>query len=212
MRIRLLLAAGLLALTLGIAPLALATESTDEDTSTSSSEKDEASLNKRIEALKKKLRITLKESEKTRLKARCLPAQALVKKVHTRFGNKVVTRTQAYSELSKVLDKLVEKLKAKEANTTTLESYIAVLKTKIAVYETDLADYKQKLSDLKDMDCKADPEAFKAALEAARTARDKLIQDITAVRTYVKETIKLELLTIRKSLETQDTEETTTNQ
>lgn len=55
------------------------------------------------------------------------------------------------------------------------------------------------------MDCAADPDAFKASLEASRTALAKLSPDAKDISTYMTETIKPILKTIREQLEAQKT-------
>ena len=52
------------------------------------------------------------------------------------------------------------------------------------------------------MDCVTDPTGFKASLETARTARQKVATDATDIRTYVTGTIKPTLAKLRQQLET----------
>ncbi|MGH7249826.1 MAG: hypothetical protein ACREGC_02530, partial [Minisyncoccia bacterium] len=136
-------------------------------------------------------------------------AQTKIGVLQTRFGNSVVTRTKAYDNLESRLDKLTTNLKAKSVDTTTLEQQITELKSKITTYNTDLTAYKQSLSDLKAVDCKTDPDGFQAALQAARSAHDTLVNDALAVRTYLVDTIRPTLESIAKSLESTSTNNST---
>lgn len=179
-----------------------------DDSNTSSNTRSEkkketaAEFKKRLDDQKTKYKVKLAAAQKLALKGKCKPAQAVVGKLQTKFGNSVTKRTQAYEQLQKNLDGLIEKLKAKDVDTATLESQITALKAKIATYSTDLTAYKDSLADLKEVDCAADPDAFQAALESARAAHQKLVADVVAIKTYVKDTIKPTLVTIRKSIET----------
>lgn len=226
-RFRLFAAAAIFLSIIALTPIVAAetgsgsTDDSSTSTSDSTDTKESEKRQKRIDDIKKELHLSLTENEKEHLKTKCKPAQSIVAKTHTRFGNSVTTRTQAYTELTKILNNLKTKLKDKGVDTAELEAEITELSTKITTYSTDLAAYKQKLSDLKSLDCQADPTAFEAALTDARTARDKLITDIKAIRTYVKDTIKPTLQKIRTSLEsssdtttessTDTNKETTTN-
>lgn len=194
--------------TLTAMPLAVA--ETDPNSNTTDTKKEETTeakaLQERLEKKKAELKINLNQLEKERLKNRCKPAQALVKTEGEKVDGRVVVRTKAYTKLVERLNSLVSKLEAKEVDVTQLKSQIAVLETKIAKFNTDLAAYKQALSDLRTVDCATDPDAFKAALEVARSSRDTLITDATDIKTYVKDTIKVTLQAIRTQLEAQETQ------
>jgi len=162
---------------------------------------DTTTMKERLEKLKTDLKLKLTTAEQTRLKDRCKAAQAVVATLNTRFGKSVTTRTNAYSKLTRHLNDIIAKLKAKGVDTTKLEQQKTMLEEKINTYKADLDKYKQAISDLRDVDCVSDPTAFKAALEAARTAHATLITDTTTIRSYVVDTIKPTLHDIRTQLE-----------
>lgn len=220
--LRYIIGAALIASTLIVAPVVWAVEnnSTNDNSSNDNSSSTNLTTNSddnsdnaatetkseftsRMDKLKTKFKVKLGETEKRQLKLRCRPAQSVVAKLNTRFGNSVTKRTQAYTELSANLDKLIAKLKAKGVNTTTLEQQKTELDNKISSYKTDLAAYQQSLTDLKNTDCVTDPDAFKAALEAARAAHETLVNDAVGIKTYLLNTIKPSLQSIRKELESQ---------
>ncbi len=210
-RLRYILGAGLVASVLVAGPLVLAEDgSTGGSDDTTTVEMETHNRGDRLTKFKTQFKISLTTREEASLKLHCVAAQGLVSKLNTRFGNSVTRRSQAYSELSKNLAKLLTKLKAKGVDTTTLEQQITTLNTKIATYTTDLAAYKQALADLKDVDCKADPAGFQAALEAARAAHETLVTDAVGIKTYVLGTIKPTLVTIRTQLEQESTNNSTT--
>lgn len=211
-KLRNLIGAGLIISVLSITPFALAQENSSGDSGnsndTSETEQEAKDRDDRIEKFKTKFKVNLSATLKLHIKAKCVGSQGVVGKLHTRFGNSITVRTQAYTELSKNLDKLVTKLQAKGVDTTQLETDITTLKSKIATYTNDLAAYKQTLVDLKSVDCKSDPDAFQAALEAARAAHQTLLDDVVGIKTYLKDTIKPALETIRSSLEKEESNNT----
>lgn len=155
----------------------------------------------RIKALKETLKVKLASAEKKKIQDRCQGAQGKTSSIIGRFQGIETSRGEVHKNLLNRLNALVEKLKAKSIDTTELEEAIVVLNTKIETFNTDLATYKQAVADLKAIDCKAEPESFKAALAAARTSLEKVRADAKDIRTYLQETIKPILKETRDALE-----------
>lgn len=167
----------------------------------------------RIKALKTAQKIKLAAAEKKKLQEKCQAAQGKTSSVTGRFKGIETSRGQVHENLVNRLNNLVEKLKTKGIDTTALEADIATLQTKIETFNTDLTTYKQSVTDLKALDCKTDPEGFKAALTTARTNLEKVRTDAKDIHTYLKDTIKPLLKTLRDQIEKPVEEETeTTNE
>lgn len=193
----LLTALGLPFISLG---LVLAESSSTPTSPPTTSQNDSEAMKTRVEKLKTELKIKLTTSESNRIKLKCKAAQGLVSSLGGRVKGIKSNREQAHKAIIDKLNDLVTKLKAKNVDTTTLEADIAVLQTKISTFQTDLSAYDQDLTDLANLDCAADPAAFKAALEGARAARIKVSQDAMDIRGYITTVIKPLLQTIRASL------------
>ncbi len=190
------------------------TSSTDDDKDSeteteveSDPKTDSKKLLERLSSRKSELKTKLTNIEQERLKAKCKASQTgAVSSLSGRIKGIETSRSAVHTNLVNRLNKLVEKLKAKEVDTTKLEAEITELKAKIATFKTDLAKYKQAIIDLKAMDCVSDPTAFKASLEAARTLRETVAKDGAAIKTYVNDTIKPTLKEIRAALEAKEKE------
>jgi hypothetical protein len=167
---------------------------------------DKASLQSRLDKRKAELKIKLTALEQARLKTKCKASQGNISSLRGRIKGIETSRDNVYTQLVKRLNDLSGKLKDKGLDTTQLNTEITELQTKIDTFNTDLDAYKQAVTDLAAMDCAADPTAFKASLEAARTLQTKVKDDVVAIRTYVNDTIKTTLKDIRAQLEKQDTE------
>lgn len=159
-------------------------------------------LQTRLEKRKAELKIKLTNAEKLSIQNKCKAAQGFVSSVKGRVKGIETSRTEVYGNILDHLTDLSAKLKNKGIDTKTLDGEITTLQDKIQTFNTDLATYKQAVSDLAAMDCKADADGFKASLQAARTALETVNKDSQAVRSYVKDTIKPSLKTIRGELET----------
>lgn len=163
-------------------------------------------LKDRITAKKTELKTRLTNAEKLRFQTKCQAAQGRVSAVQGRVKGIETSRGQVYKNIVSRLTALSEKLKNKGINTDQLHTAIDDLEAKITTFNTDLTAYKQAVVDLSSMDCKTDPEGFKAALESARAAREKVHVDGKAIRTHIQDTIKPLLNTIRSQLEAASTE------
>lgn len=180
---------------------------TQQDTTTETkketlTEQQKKELSERIQKRKSEAKAKLNYTQEKRLKSRCKNAQGLVRSVGSRVKGVETSRGKVHTNLVDRLKSLETKLKSKGVDTTTLQSQITELEAKIATFNADLAVYKQAVSDLGNIEgCTADPAAFKASLEAARSALTKVREDAVAIRSYVKDTIKPTLKEIRAQLE-----------
>lgn len=163
-------------------------------------------LQERLAKRKAELKIRLTNAEKLRLQSKCQASQGHVSSLKGRIQGIETSRAQVYSNMTDRLTKLSEKLKNKEADTAALDLAITELKTRIETFNTTLATYKLGVTDLAEMDCKTDPDGFKASLEASRTSQEQVSKDGKAIRAYVNDTIKPLLKTIRSELESKQTE------
>jgi phage shock protein A len=204
--IKLLLAAGLVLPLFAFSSIAIVHA---EETSTASSSptsepkvaEDKASIQKRIEERKAALKTKITSTEEARLKLRCKASQGTVSSLKGKVTGIETSRDKVYDGLVARLTSLQTKLKAQDVDTAVLDSEITVLQTKITTFKADLTAYKAAVTDLAGMECATDPTGFKASLEAARAAREKVKKDATDIRTYVTATIKPTLQQIRATLE-----------
>ncbi len=158
-------------------------------------------LAERIADHKAAMKIKITAAQKQRLQTKCKASQGKLSSAGQRINGLETSRTQVYKNIIDRLTKLSDKLKEKGIDTTELNTDIKSLQTKIDTFNTDLTGFKQVVGDLATMDCEADPEGFSAALEAARSDRQQVHDDAQGVRTYIDETIKPLLKTIRSKLE-----------
>lgn len=158
----------------------------------------------RLEKYKANLEVRLTTAERNRLKARCQAAQALVKGYLTRSNALESNRDSAYSRIEERLSSLAQSLTADgHADLAEeLNSAIDSLKQKTDATMAAIQDYKQIMTDLSELDCLADPEAFKAALEQARAARVEVFNKAKDIRTYITETVIPLLQSIKSRLDT----------
>jgi chromosome segregation ATPase len=189
--------------TTSVEPVTMTDDSTEEMTP----EQRKAKAEERIKAAKDKMASKISAAQEKRIASVCKSAQTKVEKLQANISNIVENRQEKYTKVSTKLAEVSAKLKAAGADTTELDAAIAGMESKITEVTTELEDYNTSLSDLAIMDCEEDPSGFKAALETARTQRTEAVLLTGTVKTYVNETIKPILQTLRSSLTTNTTTE-----
>lgn len=157
-------------------------------------------LRARLDKRKAELKTKLSTAEQTKIKTKCKSTQGNLSSLSGRIKGVETSRTEVYGGLVARLSILSNRLQNQNIDNSALKANIAELQNKITVFNTDLAAYKQAVEDLKNMDCAADPTAYKASLEAARAALTKVKTDAAAIHTYVKENIKPTLQDVRSKL------------
>lgn len=189
------------------------TTKTEDSVSTSGTDsaRDKAELTKRLQERKDKVKTILTAAEKVKIQSKCKNSQGKFSSLNGRIQGIGTTRGKVNTDLVSRLEDLSEKLKAKNLDTTTLNTQITELKAKVATYDKDLATYKQTVADLGTMDCATDPTAFKASLETARQQLATVKQDAVNIRTYVNSTIKVTLQQLRDQLKKTESESTEDN-
>ncbi len=202
-RIKLLLSAALALPLVGLGPIiTYANENAASPTTTAATTDTTVKQNrdKRVKEHKDKLKVKLSNLEQKRLQERCKNAQGKVSSLQGRITGVETSHNKVYGNLLSRLTTLSDKLKAQGVDTTQLDAQITELTTQVTKFKTDLATYKTDVSDLAALDCAADPSGFKATLEASRIELALLRQESTAIRSYVQNTIKPTLQTIRAAL------------
>lgn len=182
-------------------PKAAAQSAVQNTTSETETTEDATARTTRIANYKKDLKETLTTAAKTRLAERCVAAQALLKVKKSNNYSVHASRVEAYDKIAAKLQELSTAASAKGVNVAVLQANITELQIKIDAYKAAYTPYRLALSDLSAIDCKADAVAFKAALETARTKQTEVYDAAKAVRTYLKETVKPTIISIKKALE-----------
>jgi hypothetical protein len=161
---------------------------------------DTASRTTRVEAYKKALKDTLTTAAKTRITERCVAAQALIKTKITNNTKVADARQAAYDVIVIDLQTVMTEATAKKVNITLLQANVTALQAKVTAFNTANTTYAQALTDVSALDCKTDPTAFKAALEAVRTDQAAVLTAAKDIRTYLTDTVKVTLKTIKTAL------------
>jgi hypothetical protein len=209
-KVKLLFSVGLLTPLFGFAPIAVMAQNSEEHaqaqvlqaeqetTSDDEAPVNQAELKARLEQRKTALKTRLTFAKQARIRNLCKASQGGISNIRGRIKGLETSRTQVYENLLDRLTKLSEKLQTHDVDTTEFDAQITELTTMIETFNTNLASYEQAVSDLADMDCAADPTAFQASLEAARTERAETAESAKTIRAFLSETVKPTLSELRQ--------------
>ena len=156
-------------------------------------------LQDRLQKRKDALATKLTTAQTTMLKARCQAAQTKLTAVRDQAQTGVANRITVYRNIVTNLTTLMTKLDG-VTDTSALKTAVDGLSAKIDDFDNSVATYKETLADILAMDCASDPTAFRASLDTAKSQQAQLVTDANAIRTYIQETVKPALQTIRTTL------------
>lgn len=159
----------------------------------------QAEIKARVEERRKKVKPTLNAAEATRIKDKCASAQGKTKLLENRLKDSYDPYQNRYDAYTKKLDSLTKKLEADGKDVTELKAQTATLAEKYAAFQASLEQLKVSTADLTAMDCKAEPNGFKATLEELRTQLKATQASFKEVNSYAKQTIKATLQGLKDS-------------
>lgn len=165
------------------------------------SDEQKAEITARLEQRKAEFKTRLTAFQQRRIETRCKNAQTILNKRVEAITTIQTNRQTMNTTLTERLSKLEAKLSAADLDTTQLKEAIATLQTKVDAFKTDMSAYLEAAKDTAELDCTADPTAFKASLEASRTALKKVRTDAMEIRKHVKDTIKPQLVELKAQLQ-----------
>lgn len=164
----------------------------------------QALLKERLAKNKEVAQTSLTKAQQARIKSKCKSAQGKITSINANIKSFRTARIEVYDKVVVKLSALSTRLKDAGADTTELDKQIAELQTLVDSFKTNATELNQAAADLANMDCTADPGAFRAALEVMRTKRKSVADDSAAIRAYITDTIKPTLQTIRASISKTD--------
>jgi hypothetical protein len=172
-------------------------------------EEKKKTMEERLQSYKEKQQQTLAEAQSKRIVARCKSAQVKVASLRTRVTTVVETRKAVYEKIDARLTELLVKLQKAGIVTTGYETAQKDIKVDLASLSESMETYGTVLDDLVAMDCAADPEAFKAALESARETQKELREKSQEFRLFATTQLKTIMQEVRAQLEVLTSETTT---
>lgn len=143
---------------------------------------DDRTRNDRLNKYKQTTGVKLTRVQTERLQARCSAAQAKLKQVEGNLSSIETNRERIYGQTLARMSKIATRLEGKGPASETYQQEVAAYRDLIMQFKSDFTEYKAHIGDAATVDCKADPQGFKAALETARTSRINLLKMTENIR------------------------------
>lgn len=131
---------------------------------------------------------------------RCAKINERVQERTTNFDSAGAKHTKVYANLIERINKFITRFDEAKLDTTTIKSHLALLQTKIDKFKEDYAAYIAKLKETKTVTCGHSEGEFKGTLLEARTLLKTVHADAADIRTYVRETILVDLKVLKAQL------------
>lgn len=160
----------------------------------------EKTQTERIAERKAALKTKLTAAQQKRIQARCKSAQGKITELNAKSANTQQARLKVYGDVTTRLNDFQTKVAAQGVDTTILKTQLTELQTKIDTFQSDVKVYTDAVADTAALDCVADPTAFKASLDASRSALTKVREDAVAIRTHLNQNVKPAMVTIKTEL------------
>lgn len=129
---------------------------------------------------------TLTQDQIDHIQSNCTSIKSTLNQLHASDALLRVNRGQVYESMaSKLMDPFNARLGNNRLDSKATSVVTASYRTGLDTFRTDYKNYEEKLSAAINIDCTKQPEAFYTSLEAARTLRTKVHDDITKLNRYI---------------------------
>ncbi len=161
----------------------------------------DSTLLQRKEQRKADLQIKIDTAKADRIANKCQNAQDRIQNAINHVDEVKANRVEKYDLVMAKLGNVIDRLKAANVDTTTLESQVADLDAKIQTFVDNVDAYRLALNDAASIDCVTDPEGFVLALEDARALKTSLRQEGDSIKQFIKDNIVVTLQSIKDSFD-----------
>lgn len=129
---------------------------------------------------------TLTNDQLERISANCLSIKNTLNQLHASDALLRVNRGQIYETMStKLMDRFNARLLSNDLDATGTQAVTTSYRSALATFRTDYQAYEQQLSVAIKIDCDQKPAEFHAAIEDARTKRNKVHNDVIRLHRYI---------------------------
>lgn len=146
---------------------------------------------------KEKLREEFKEKFTAE---RCSKIQERIREREGNFDGAEGKHSKVYANLIERLNKFVARFDEKGLDTSAIKGHLAELQSKIDKFKADYAAYISKLKESKNFTCGHSEGDFKATMVDAKALLKTVHADAAEIRTFVRETIFVDIKALKDQL------------
>ena len=144
----------------------------------------------RIEKLKSQFKVQLNDKEKELISTRCTLAQARLKSIAYQLDGIESSRGATYDGIISTLLEINNRLNDQFVDTSSLDLLIVDYQSVVKKFNLSIEGYRLSLDDATSIDCKNNPEDFRASLEGVRAARKPIVDSSQQINDLTKTNLK----------------------
>jgi len=161
----------------------------------------EDALTARLNALKDLYRINLTDKERQSVIENCEPAQVGLLKISTKLATTKLSRAKTYSSVVSSLVGLRSLVSAKRIDPSNIELLTVEYQQTIEKFNLAITAYQTTLDDAIQVDCRAQPEEFRASIEGVRASRKQVVSASSQINEVTKSNLKTAFDTLKDRLD-----------
>lgn len=161
-------------------------------------------LSARLTALRDLYRIKLSDMEKASVVEHCQSAQAGLRKISTKTSATKSERAETYNAVVSLLTGLRALVVAKQVDPSNIELLTVEYQQSVEQFNLAITDYQIALEDSVQVDCRAKPEEFRAALEGVRATRKQVVAASAQINEVTKSNLKTAFDTLKDRLSAEE--------
>lgn len=155
----------------------------------------------RISELKTKYKINLTSEERERIISRCDIVHGSIDKLSTKVVSSTSKRLDTYETVITTLTSLRVGLATRQVDASNLELLIVDYQNSLKDFSIASTSYQTAIDDALAIDCRQDPENFKASIEGIREGRKKSADVANEIDELTQSSLKTVFDTISSKLE-----------
>lgn len=129
---------------------------------------------------------TLTSEQSKRISANCVSIKNTLNQLHASDALLRVNRGQIYETMNtKLMDRFNARLQSNSLDATGTLAVTNSYRSALATFRTDYQAYERQLSAAIRVDCSEKPAEFHAAIEDARSKREKVHNDVIRLHRYI---------------------------
>jgi hypothetical protein len=129
---------------------------------------------------------TLTSDQSNRISANCISIKNTLNQLHASDALLRVNRGQIYETMNtKLMDRFNARLQSNSLDTTGTLAVTNSYRSALSTFRADYQAYERQLSTAIKIDCTQKPAEFHAAIQDARTKREKVHTDVIRLHRYI---------------------------
>lgn len=148
-----------------------------------------------------------KEQREERKEKRCENVNNRIDTRIQRYENNQQRHRDVFGKIVNRVESVIDKLKAKGADTSDLSSALSTMKDMIKDLESEHSEFIDELKETKNYECGSSEGKFREQLKEARGSLLEVRSKVVEIRKYYQTDVRPEIIELREELKSDDSDE-----